>query len=355
MDVYLTRRACLALAAAGVSGPALAADGRRFAAAWEDAAGAHVGLVQVTGESLLTVQAAAVPTRAHGLLSLGDGSLLALARRPGDWMLRWRPGARAPRWFWIEPARAFNGHAGLSADRTLLFTSETDLDSGQGLVGVRDSASLRKLAEWPTHGVDPHELLVGAAGTLWVANGGIRTRPETGRSKREIHRMDSSLVRLDARTGALRGQWRLEDPRLSLRHLAWGRSKQGRPILGIALQAQHEERQTRAAAPVLALFDGGRLRAAAAPGPALGGYGGAIAHAGGRFAVSCTRGEGVALFDTSGTLQGVVALGSACAVASRYGQLWAAGAGEAVQLTPRRQRLALPAATRFDNHWLAWT
>ena len=94
------------------------------------------------------------------------------------------------------------------------------------MVGVRHARTLEKLAEWPTHGIDAHELIwdLHSPGgpTLLVANGGVPTAPETGRSKRDLHRMDSSLVRLDATTGRLMGQWRLQDPRLSLRHLAWG-------------------------------------------------------------------------------------------------------------------------------------
>ena len=40
-------------------------------------------------------------------------------------------------------------------------------------------------------------------------------------------------MRLDATMGRLMGQWRLQDPRLSLRHLAWGPDGK---TLGIALQ-----------------------------------------------------------------------------------------------------------------------
>jgi hypothetical protein len=35
-----------------------------------------------------------VPTRAHGVWAEAGGTLLAVARRPGDWLLRWRPDAR---------------------------------------------------------------------------------------------------------------------------------------------------------------------------------------------------------------------------------------------------------------------
>lgn len=149
-----------------------------------------------------------------------------------------------------------------NADGRTLYTTEMDLDTGAGPLGVRDAASLEKRAEWPTHGIDPHQLVWDAVhpGRLIVANGGVPTRPETGRLKLDLERMDSSLVALDAGSGSLCGQWRLDDARLSLRHLAWGRVE-GRPLLGIALQAEHDDAAQRTDASVLALFDGARLRA----------------------------------------------------------------------------------------------
>src|SRR5690606_33907798 len=111
--------------------------------------------------------------------------------------------------------------------------------------------------------------------------------------------------------GALLGQWKLSDPRLSLRHLAWGaqiqpgqvrpgqvRPGQPRRWLGVALQAEHDDAQAKQAAPVLAVFDGESLRTVAAP-QALAGYGGDIAFTGTAFAVSCPRVDGVALFAPS--------------------------------------------------------
>jgi hypothetical protein len=182
-----------------------------------------VGILGISDEVTLAIETVLeVPTRAHGLLREASGSLLAVARRPGDWLLRWSAEGRPLAWRWIEPGRAFAGHVIISEDGRTLYTTEIDLDSGTGLIGVRDAGSLEKRAEWPTGGLDPHMLTRDATrpGALIIANGGVPTQPETGRAKRELHRMDSSLVRLDARTGALLGQWRLADQRLSLRHLA---------------------------------------------------------------------------------------------------------------------------------------
>lgn len=184
----------------------------RLAAAWEGAEGFQIGVLALQAQGVLaTAQSFAVPTRTHGLLPMADGTVLAVARRPGDWLLRWSPiSAKPVQWQWAEPGRAFNGHVIASPDGQRLYTTETDLETGSGLVGVRDARSLAKLEEWPTFGIDPHELVWDAADrahpALLVANGGVPTRPETGRAKLDLDGMDSSLVRLDAATGALQGQ-----------------------------------------------------------------------------------------------------------------------------------------------------
>jgi hypothetical protein len=81
-------------------------------------------------------------------------------------------------------------------------------------------------------------LLLDAQGHVIVANGGV---PRTAEDKKyDLHRMEPSLVRLDAGSGKLLRQWRLDDPRLSLRHLAWNTARRRRQTrLGIALQAEH--------------------------------------------------------------------------------------------------------------------
>lgn len=292
-----------------------------LAAAWDETAGHRVGVLAAARDGSLRVKSAlAVPTRAHGLLAEPDGRLLVVARRPGDWLLRWSRDGRRLQQHWIEPDRAFNGHLLASADGRLLYSSETDLESGAGLVGVRDAGTLERLATWPTHGLDPHELLWDADGHLLVANGGIPTRPETGRAKRGLERMDPSLVRLDPSSGRLLGQWRLDDARLSVRHLA----RQGART-AIALQAEHDDPARRAAAPVLALFDGARLRLAETPPRPLAGYGGSAAGAAGRFFVGCPRAGGTGCWDGDGRWLGFVPLAEACPLAAQGEGVWAGG------------------------------
>ncbi len=369
-----------------------------LAAAWEAQGSFHIGLLSAAGLQLRVQAALEVPSRPHGVVALPDGSVLAVARRPGDWMVRWHPGRNtAPLWRWQTaeaafPDRTFNGHVLAGPDGQTLYTTETDVETGTSLVGVRDARTLEKVAEWPTHGIDAHELiwdLQGTSGTsgtpraptLIVANGGVPTAPETGRAKRDMHRMDSSLVRLDGTTGELLGQWRLDDPRLSLRHLAWNPAG---TVLGIALQAEHDDPALRHAAPVHARFDGQALHAepqvgnaaqtgAKAPKEApvppiqaptnLQGYGGSIVATPEGWAVSCPKAGCAVLFNAQGLRTGQIALAEVCALASDGARLWAGGLGQSLwhQRVPgasdardSTQALTHPGAlyqARLDNHW----
>ncbi|WP_442866987.1 DUF1513 domain-containing protein [Acidovorax sp. GBBC 3334] len=368
----LSRRHALQLGAAwgwGLAVPlpaawAASASPLRLAAAWQQEDGGYrIGVLESTAgreTPLRAVHALDIPTRAHGLCPLPDGSIAAASRRPGDWLVRWWPGsARAPAWQWSDGSRSFNGHVIASPDGRRLYTTETDTDTGRSFVVQRDPERLDTVLEWPTQGIDAHELIwdhhnpADGVPTLLVANGGVPTAPETGRVKRALDTMDSSIVRLHGGTGEVMGQWRLDDRRLSLRHLAW--NPQG-TVLGIALQAEHADPPARDAAPVLALFDGAALRTASPAPGSLRGYGGSIAATPAGWAVSCPRAQGLATFGARGEWRALVPLAEVCALAVRENALWAAGLdrtledaqGAAPQSHAHRGTLA---GARMDNHW----
>lgn len=364
----ISRRQLLALLASGAAtAPGVWASPGHPAvllAAWQSEGTQQVGLLAVDDAQGYVQQSLTVPTRAHGLWAEAGGSVLAVARRPGDWLLRWHPASGQTQWHWIGEDRRFNGHVIARADGARLWTTETDLDTAQGRIGMRDAKSLEKTAEWASNGMDPHQLLtlpqaVGdlPTGTLMVANGGIPTLPETGRSKREIGRMDASLVALDPGSGALLGQWRLDDPHLSIRHLAFD------PLsctLGIALQAEHATAAAKSAAPVLAVWDGMALRTCADQ-PPMAGYGGDIcalpAKAGGGFAVSCPRRNTLALFGPQAQWRGAIEHREAYALAGDGHQWWlasslgAAGIQHGADEKGHRVASHSTAAMQIDNHW----
>lgn len=345
-----SRRLCLtALGCAAWPAMAAAQPTVRLAATWRDAQTYRAGVLGPRGNQLYVAREIELPTRAHGLLQQPDGRVIVVARRPGDWLLRWDPATGRTEWWWAQGTSSLNGHVRASLDEQRLYFTETDAATGDGQIGVRDADTLRPLAAWPTHGIDPHDLCVDADGSLWVANGGIATRPESGRAKLDLARMDSSLVRLDARTGALLGQWRLADRRLSLRHLALSGSGRERK-LAIALQAEHDDPLDRAAAPVLATFDGSGVSASQSPTP-LAGYGGDVASTRDGFAVSCPRVDAVALFDMDGSWKGSLPLPAACALGVGGDALWIGGKRAALR-SVHTSHHPFASDLELDNHWL---
>lgn len=209
---------------------------------------AGVLAVDFSARSLGVAASAALPGRPHGLLAAPDGGMWVLAAAPGRWLLRLDAQARV-----LAQAdtggRMLSGHALASRDGRLLYTPEIDAADGRGRIVVRDARSLVKQAEWDSGGVEPRQLVLDAKGHLLVAHGGIRRDAED--RKLDLPRMASALLRLNSQTGAVLGQWKLDDPRLSIRHLAW--SADG--LLGVALQAEHEREADRSAAPALAIWD----------------------------------------------------------------------------------------------------
>lgn len=343
-----------AACAGGLPSRATAAP-QRLGIAWRGAAqdsANRVGILAVdwAARTLRVAGDVVVPSRAHGLLAESGGGLLAAALRPGRWLLRLDADARVVERVDIadEPLpRRFAGHVIASADGRRLYTTETDTTTGLGRIGVRDARTLRKVDDWATGGVEPHQLLLDPEGHVMVAHGGIwRDRDDR---KIQLDRMDASLVRVDGASGALLGQWRLVDRRLSVRHLAWGVDG----LLGVALQAEHDRAADQAAAPALAVWDGDSLRAV----PGGDGYAGDITGVpGGGFVISNARRDTAWWWHPAAParLTEVAQLQRAYALAAGGGVLIAAGGGLA-RWHPREAPAMLPwpAPMALDNHMIA--
>lgn len=303
-----------------------------------------------------------LPTRPHGLLAEADGGLLAAAVRPGAWLLRCDGKGEVMQQVRLEQEGScrLGGHAIVSARGDVIYTTETDQESGRGRIGVRDRRTLQKLAQWDTHGIDPHQLLLDREGHLIVANGGVPRTPAD--KKYDLHRMDSSLVRLDAASGQLLHQWRLDDPRLSLRHLAWSRTPaHGDAILGIAIQAEHDDAALRAAAPILAVLDGEQLLVPTRANDGTG-YAGDIAAAyNGGFALSSNKAGLVQLWHPGAPekMAALIKMDEAYALTSwtgpgKGGGVLVATAFGLVRAHPTAKPALLPwpRPMALDNHWV---
>lgn len=72
-----------------------------------------------------------------------------------------------------QPERYFYGHGAYSNDGKLLFATETDLNSMNGVIAIRDASTLEYLGEFPSFGKEPHECqLINQGKTLMVTNAG---------------------------------------------------------------------------------------------------------------------------------------------------------------------------------------
>jgi len=149
---------------------------------------------------------------------------VAFARRPGTFAVVFDRSKGAIVATLTSPeGRHFFGHGIFSADGKLLYATENDYDNYAGVIGVYDASDgFRRIGEFPTHGIDPHELtLIEGGNTLIIANGGIKTHPDHGRDKLNLDHMEPSLVFIDTKHGQLIEKHTLPDPmrQLSTRHL----------------------------------------------------------------------------------------------------------------------------------------
>ncbi|MCC2613390.1 DUF1513 domain-containing protein [Neorhizobium petrolearium] len=149
----------------------------------------------------------ALPARAHGMAFSGaTGHVVAFARRPGTFAMVFDPAGRTEPIIVTSPeGRHFYGHGHFSPDGRLLYASENDFDGNRGMIGIYDARDeFRRIGEFDAHGIGTHDMTVSDDGKLLViANGGIETHPDFGRTKLNLDRMEPSLVLIDAKTGAL--------------------------------------------------------------------------------------------------------------------------------------------------------
>lgn len=301
-----------------------------------------------------------LPGRGHGITTdARTGLIVIFARRPGRFALVLRPD-QPPQLFTPPDDRHFYGHGTFSPAGDLLYATENDFHRQQGMIGVYAAADWRRIGEFPTGGVEPHEVVLLPDGvTLAVANGGIATDPAVGDGRTPLGEVIASdLVLLDRRTGAPRGRWRLPESLadLSIRHLAVDR-------LGSVWFGGQWEGATEVTPPLL-----GRLRrngvlesvATAAIDGNLANYVGSVASdAGGRLiAASSPRAGAVVLLDAStARIIDVVTLTDGCGLAGTAtpGRFIATSGNGAitaldVTATAASEEPLRTATVRWDNH-----
>ena len=361
------RRLLAGLAAAALAGPrsAIAApdDVAGFASACFDREGAAVALLDGDGRE---TAARPLPDRGHGIALSPDGDMLVvIARRPGRWAAVFaagdlRPLARLE----TPPGRHFYGHGCFSADGRRFFTTENDYDGAGGSIGVWDvERGFVRIGERTSGGVGPHDLALTPDGrALIVANGGIRTHPDSGRDILDRDTMHPNLAVLALDRDEILATTDLgADLRLSsIRHLAvaadgevvFGCQFEGeKDVMPLLVGGWHPDRPGRA--PCLwEMPEVGLAR--------LADYVGSVAlDASGRYvAATSPRGGATAFFErASGRFLGLADLPDVCGVAAdRDGFLLTSGAAGVRRTTSLASspRLADPPSGRparaWDNH-----
>jgi hypothetical protein len=181
--------------------------------------------VAILSESGEMLHQAKLPDRGHDIcFDSISRRYVVFARQPGTFAAVIDIDSRAgPVTIASVPGRHFYGHGAFSPDGALLYATENDFDNAAGMIGVYDARdAFRRIGEFATYGVGPHEMLLLPDGvTLAVANGGIETHPDFGRAKLNIATMKPSLVTLDRRDGRLLSKHELpqELHQLSIRHM----------------------------------------------------------------------------------------------------------------------------------------
>lgn len=244
---------------------------------------------------------ALIPTkgvRLHKVVQSPDGQVvLAVARRPGTVGFAFDRKTQTQSQFTSAPQRHFFGHAHFSRDGHHVFTTENAYEAEEGRIGVRRVADgFAQIADWPSYGIGPHDLVMTKGGSeIVVANGGILTHPDQPRSKLNIETMAPSLSVIDSKTGALLHQARLpkEHHQLSIRHLA----RAGDTVL---FCCQDQIRRFDPVSLVGKMTQQGKLVAFDAPGEMwrrMQGYVGSVeTDPSGSYAVATSPRGGIALF-----------------------------------------------------------
>jgi hypothetical protein len=298
-----------------------------------------------------------LPARGHAAAAHPHhAEIVAIARRPGTFAKvidcangTVRQTLTAP------PGRHFFGHGTFSTDGHLLFTTENAFESGAGCIGVWDrSLGYQRVGEFSSGGIGPHEIQKLPNDRLAVANGGIRTHPNSGREKLNLDTMRSNLTILTLEGVILDRAHVPADQHLnSLRHIA----VQSGGAIACGFQWQGDPFETP---PLLALYHGNSalqecqftetlLRK-------LDGYIGSVGtHGQDGFVASSPRGNRVFVVDKQGEVQTAQRAMDVCGVARSTAtqSLITDGTGRVYSLGVSGLRTRAHHAIAFDNHLVA--
>lgn len=304
-----------------------------FASAIQQSASRYgAALLTETGKLIAEID---LPDRGHDVVfSSVLKRAVVFARQPGTFAIVFDPEGRTPALTIASvEGRHFFGHGAFSPDARLLYATENDFENARGVIGIYDvGAGYKRIGEFDTFGIGPHEMLMMPDGrTFVVANGGIETHPDYGRQELNIDTMDPSLSFVAAGTGSLLGKLRLSGDlhQLSIRHLAVDRH--GRVWFGCQFRGAAEDRPQLVGYATLE----GEIRLIELPDDALGSLrnyvGSVAASADGRLiGVSSPEGDAILAIDADTTKTfDLIDLKGGCGIApDRSGFVVSSGPGD---------------------------
>jgi len=289
---------------------------------------ASVAVLTAKGELLLQT---ALPARGHDVAQRPHTrQFVVFARRPGTWAVAVDANrADEPQVITARADRHFFGHGLFSADGRLLYASENDIKTGDGIIGIYEAgAGYTRIGEFRSGGIGPHDLnLLGDGRRMVIANGGLKTLPETGREVLNSDDIAPNLAVLDLAGGRIEGVIELDRTykKLSIRHLA----KTGDDRIVFACQHQGEADELP---PLVGVLDReGKARLFDAPEEALArlnNYVGSVAldQSGSIIAATSPIGGTAALWSIDGSYLGTAQIPDVCGVARhRNGFLMSSG------------------------------
>ncbi len=293
-----------------------------------------------------------LPARGHaGARHPSRPLAVVMARRPGGYALAIDCASGATHARLAPPdGLQFNGHAAFVQGGDLLATSEQRADDSAGRIGLWRTRDWRRVGDWSTGGLGPHEIVALPGGGLAAANGGIATDP-SDRRKLNLDSMRPSLALLD-------GEGRLSElvelapalRRNSIRHLAL----RADGMLAFAMQWEGAAAETP---PLLGLRrPDGAVSLAEAPGAQaalMRGYAGSVAWSGDgmRVAITSPHGGRMQVFDAAGRFTEALSRRDICGLAPfGAGFLASDGAGALIAVDAQGPRLLGRGPAAWDNH-----
>ncbi|MDF1871923.1 DUF1513 domain-containing protein [Vannielia sp.] len=290
--------------------------------------------------------AAAHPTRPQAV---------AFARRPGRFArVVDCPSGQIDARLDAPEGRHFYGHGAFLHGGEMLATSENDIATGAGVIGLwAPDEGYTRIGEFASGGIGPHEILALAQDRLVIANGGIRTHPDSGREKLNLPTMRPNLSLASPERGVLdQAELAPELHLSSIRHIALGPAGQ----IALAMQWQGDVMD---AGPLLGLWTPGTPPHLCEAPPlrqmAMQGYAGSVAFSGDgkAVAISSPRGGEVQIFEAAtGSFLNHWQRPDTCGLAPLgTGFLTSDGAGGMMALdTTGKARLLAHHPTAWDNH-----